>query len=368
MPGIFTTLNRIGQSPIFPTLKKNDRHMEVQLHIHAPEVHKERVEKLVEQHAKKIEKFFKKYDKTPVLEVYLNKSGSIWLRAAYSLDLKSGTVYASDKDKDEVKALQSTFKKFEKALKHALQKERKDYLYKRKNRQKDFARSATGFLRMYKMEGDEQAFGDLLRKTIPNVGAYMARRVQMAEASHHVEKGQVQLQELEKELYSQIYRQIEEAPNSSEQFDLWAFQMADAMLDKALGEPAHMQKADLDTLDKAALEKLHARFQDEQADVLRHLPADRHYQLEDVLDSDEDADLLDRLHDELTREEANEVLLAVLTQLPPLQRTIFDLSVQEGLSPQEIARIKRLQPAQVERILREVRAKLRSALQRRFGL
>lgn len=348
--------------------KQKQKHMEIRLHINAPEVHKERVEKLVAQHAKKFEKFFKKYGKTPVLEVYLNKSGSTWLRAAYSLDLKSGTVYASDKDKDEVRALQSTFKKFEKALKHALQKERKDYLYKRKNRQKDFARSAVGFLRMYKMEGDEQAFNDLLRKTLPNVRAYMARRVQMAEASHHVEKGHVKLPELEKQLYSQIYRQIEEAPNNSEQLDLWAFQMADAMLDRALSEPADMQKPDLDALDKEALTALHARFHDEQRDMLRDIPADRQYHLEDVFDSEQDADVLERIHDELSREEANEVLLAVLAQLPPLQRTIFDLSVQEGLLPQEIAQIKRLQAHQVEQILREVRAKVRSALQRRFGL
>ncbi len=342
--------------------------MEVQLYVKALEVNKEQIEQVVQQHARKLDKFFKKYGKAPVLEVHLNEAGGIWLRAACSLDLKSGTVYASEKDKDAVKALQATFKKFEKALKHALEKERKDYLYKRKNRQKDFARSATGFLRMYKQEGDEQAFGDLLRKTIPNVGEYMERRLQMAEASLHVGKGQVQLAELEQQLHRAIYDKIEEAPANSEQFDLWAFQLADELLDKALHEPQNMEKEDLDAIGGEKLRELQEHFHGEQAEMLAAIQSDRYYRLEDIFDPEADADILDRLNDELTREEANEVILAVLTQLPPYQRTIFDLAVLEGMTPAEIAQVKRTDEQTVAKALREVRAKMRSALMRRFGL
>ncbi len=342
--------------------------MEVQLHIHAAEVKKAQVEKLVHQHTKKIEKFFKKYSKKPTLEVFINPSGNIWIRVAYSIDLKSGTVYASEKDKDATKALQATFKKFQKALKHALEKERKDYLYKRKNRQKDFARSATGFLRMYKTEGDQQAFNDLLRKTIPNISEYMERRLHMAEASHHIEKGTVSLPQLEEKLHHQIYEQIEQAPSSSEQFDLWAFQLADELLDQELHEQQVPQKEDLDTLDATQLQKIQRQFHDEQQDMLAHLHSDRYYHLEDVFDEEEASELLEKLDDELSREEANEVIMAVLTQLPPFQRTIFDLAVQEGLTAEEIAQVKRTNKAEVDKALREVRAKLCSALQRRFGL
>ncbi len=73
----------------------------------------------------------KNYGKDVQLTVIFDHSSATY-KVSASLDLKSKKLLVVEEDTDPVKALHAVFQALKKAFRHQYEKEKKDYLYKRK--------------------------------------------------------------------------------------------------------------------------------------------------------------------------------------------------------------------------------------------
>ena len=89
------------------------------------------IKEICDEKASYYAELFKKYDKNMTLEVIFDHSSAVY-KVSASLNMKSKKLLLVEEDKNVIKALNTLFSKFKKAVKRQQELERKDYEYKRK--------------------------------------------------------------------------------------------------------------------------------------------------------------------------------------------------------------------------------------------
>ncbi len=97
------------------------------------ESYRNEIKNICEEKIEFYQNLFKKYDKNLTVELIFNKSSSTY-SVSVSIDLKSKKILLAEEDKNVIKAIQKLCKEFKKAVKRQYELEKKEYLYKRKNR------------------------------------------------------------------------------------------------------------------------------------------------------------------------------------------------------------------------------------------
>ncbi len=339
-----------------------------------------KLEQQVAAFAKKLERVLKDYSKPLHLEVHVSKTGRNQWRVAYALNMKNGQViYASEKADEVGKAAELLEDKFVRLVRKHRAEERQEALRRRWQRKLESLMAATPDLDTYKKEGERDAFVHLLSRFLPEVTAYVRRRLRMAEAARLVPKGMFRPEDLADEVWIRAWDRYGEEPLTEQNFKVWIYRLAEEVLDETLKEAEKEKK-----LHAVSIEEWTAR---EMKEMEEHFSADADgdlvliEELDDIsyhLDeyNTDDFELVDAEEEELIKkieEEAVEENIPVdrkvrrrikmaLARLPMRDRSIFDLHVLQGLTVEEVAQVKQLEVAEVENIIASVRRRVKEAL------
>ncbi len=340
----------------------------------------DKLEAQVVAFAKRLERVLKGYSKPLHLDVHVSKVGRNSWRVAYSLNMKNGQIlYASEKADDVLAAAEKLEDKFVRLVRKHRAEERHEALRRRWQRKLESLIAATPYLDTYKEEGEREAFVQLLSRFLPEVTAYVRRRLRMAEAAGLVPKGMFRAEGLADEVWIRAWDRYGEEPLTEQNFKVWIYRLAEEVLDETL-EEAKKEKE----LHTVSIEEWTAR---EMKEMEEHFSADADgdlvliEELDDIsyhldeYDTD-DFELVDAEEEELIKkieEEAAEDNIPIdrkvrrrikmaLARLPMRDRSIFDLHVLQGLTVEEIAQVKRLEVAEVENIIASVRQRVKQAL------
>ncbi len=172
----------------------------------------EKFTKEVEQRIETLKKYFKRYDKKDlILEVFIKPTSSYLYRVSINLNLKSETVNIAEKDKDPLKAFIAAYKKLKTIVKEKIRLERKEHLYKRKNRKIKNVSNFIEDLKEYSAEKEFELFKEILDKNLRRIKYYLKNNLKVANLLKS-NRGNWKLEQLIEEYILLIYENIDKAP------------------------------------------------------------------------------------------------------------------------------------------------------------
>jgi len=136
---------------------------------------REQLEKKVALYAKNLARYFKRYEYPVVLECYIKKDNKRW-KITLKIPLRERTIVAEEKDFKLMQALKSAYTTLKREVKKAKELERKDYLYKRKNRVRKKLYELVNEL--FLVRADEKEFKKKLHDSLQEVNEYIFRRIE----------------------------------------------------------------------------------------------------------------------------------------------------------------------------------------------
>lgn len=246
-----------------------------------------------------------------------------------------------------------------------------------KEGRKAHGRAALSFDRLIQhKEHDEQTkFNQTMRRLLPEIEGYIARRLRVALRNGHLPSGKYKVEDFTDELYVRAFDAINEVEAGENLFP-WLFKKADELLEEAM-ETEHFNELFFENIDnytRAEWEQMQVDFSaDGDGDLMLleefNDPSYPNYEyiLKDVfvLESPEQS-WLEKLNKELSDSDIHQHIDMVLHQLPAPMRSVYDLSVNQRFQPYEIAKIKRISVYQVEQYLVEAQRTIRRSFVQRF--
>lgn len=335
---------------------------------------KSQLEQEIASQAGRLERFFKNYPKPVELHAHLSRERSGVYSLAYSLNLRNGVVvYAAERGRDLPAVAKELYPKFKRALKRQLQLERKQYLYERKERRRKSTQLLLEHLRQHHQQSEQESFYNLFARMTPSLRKYLQRQWKEALAERQITAPPIDFQGLLDELYAFVYERFRSDLVTEATFETWVYEQAEEFLTRKLEAldaevPRALSVETLSEEEMAALDESFSANAEGQPTLLEEFDDisyhNEEYTLEDLFPTEEEeAQWLSVLDGEEEPQEWDIARISrhikmALARLPREQRAVFDLHVQEKLSPADIARIKHLDERRVEELLREARARV----------
>ncbi|HZW31087.1 MAG TPA: sigma factor-like helix-turn-helix DNA-binding protein [Isosphaeraceae bacterium] len=238
------------------------------------------------------------------------------------LILPAGTLVAEESADDAAVALKRVARTLGEEIKRHKDRLRHEHLEQRKSRRREVLGAAGPLLQRDAELGRSQAFFELLRPLLGTLRDHARRELRIAELEGGLPTGQVTEDDLMDEVLLRAWRQFPHRPRWVA-LDLWLL----GLLHQALGEWG-------EGVPPAPAESTR-RPGDEEEWFAPLFGEEEPLGWEDLLPADED-DPASRLEAEEERERA----LALLSQLPLVQRRAFALRVLEGYEADDIAKIQ----------------------------
>ncbi|GEM_PF-343821 len=359
--------------------------MKIKLNIIRPqELPQETLDKLeahLATYAEKLARILHGYSKPLQLDVHVSKTGPNEWRIAYSLNMKNGhIIYASHKASNVLSAAGQLNDKFLRLVRKHRAEERREAQRRRWQRKLESLVQLNTYLEDYKKGGERESFVQLLSKLLPEVRAYIGRRLRMAEAAGLVPKGMYSPQGLADEVWLRAWeRYDQDALEHQQNFKVWIYKIAEEVLDEQLREAEKEKNARAVSIEEwtaREMKEMEEHFSvdadgdlvliEELDDISYHLDE---YTTEDIelIDADEEA-LLKKIEEEASADnipidrKVRKRIKMALTRLPMQQRSIFDLHILQGLTTEEVAYIKNMNATEVEQTIHAVRQRIKQAL------
>lgn len=236
--------------------------------------------------------------------------------------------------------------------------------------------SALSFQELIRSKEDEdrEAFNKLMQTILPDVEGYIARRLSASVRNGQIPLGKYKVGEFVNELYLMAFEQIGEIEDEKD-LPYWLFQKADGLLENvALEEELNGTFLEnIEKYSKAEWDAMQEDFNtDDEGDPMSSEPFDDptypkyEYRLEDVFNEDPEGELLEMLIEEIGTDKIHDHVDMVLEKLPLPIRSVYDLEVNQGFRPHEIARIKHHSVKRVETFLAKARGIVRQSIEQRF--
>ncbi len=328
------------------------------------------LEKEAEKKAQSLDKYFKRYDKQDlILEIYVKQTGSYLYRISLNINLRSGTINIIEKDKDILKAFNRAFKKLKDTVKEKIKLERKEHLYKRKNRKIQNYATFVEDLKDYSAEQNFELFKELLDKNLRRIKYYLKNNLKIA-TLQNINKANWKVNDLIEEYMLLIYENIDKAPADKDKFYLWLFKMADKLL---------YEKFDETQVDFISIEEMIAG---EYADMEETFTADAEGELRTIDEFEEedisysvniyhpedifagDDEMIEYAGENFSEMEFNEKVNLLLAKKRLLERSIYHLYYIEGFDFEQIAWIKDISPKEVAEIIDNITGEIRKELKK----
>ncbi|HDS07765.1 MAG TPA: hypothetical protein ENO05_09075 [Bacteroides sp.] len=311
------------------------------------------------------------YPKAAVADIYFNAVGGSNYQVSVVVNLKGDMIYLKQKGSDMEALLHALFDRMRLTVSKNIHKERKEYLYRRKDRQSAAFMDHLAGLQELKREKDRMVFNQLLKIILGDVAGYVKRRIKSAEMTTAINRGKFKIQELLDELYLKIYDRFDQVPEGKQEARAWLFHQADEILKEKFREidfeESHFEQ--LDRLVDAEYQSLEEGFTVdaeneiipvEELDDAGQVP-DR-YSAEDLIYGEDEESLLDEITLRLNQEEIHTFIERELAKLPVFKRTIMDLYLVNQMTVEEIAGIKQVSETEVEAVVREINADIKRKL------
>ena len=225
-----------------------------------------------------------------------------------------------------------------------------------------------------KEEDDQHEFNKLMQPLLPDVKAYLAQRLSNTVRSGLLPSGKYKVEDFLDELYLRAYEQIGEVEDEKD-LHPWLFKKSDELLQDAIVDEEFNVSflKDINLYTRAEWDQMQEEFSAEgDGDLVMLEEFDdpsypRYaYKISDVFVSDPQEGLMKELDAELKATEIHDHINMVLHHLPVPLRSVYDLAVNQGFKPYEIARIKGISVYQVEAYMAKVREIIRLSLKTRF--
>ena len=238
------------------------------------------------------------------------------------------------------------------------------------------SRVTTGFdeLKKLKAEGRREAFNEKLLGLLPDVKRYITRGLRLALAKGVISHNKYRPDDFFDQLFLDVYDHLSEVPNGKA-FHAWLFSRAESLLEemevKEIFDTFLFEN--VDDYSRAERSEMDESFStDGDGDLIMMDELDdisykrHHYLLRNIFLDDAHEDLMAMIESTGGQKRVESHLDNVLFELPPNLRSVFELAYEQGFEPEEIARIKHMEPQQVDSLLQKARKQLRETLSERI--
>ncbi len=278
------------------------------------------------------------------------------LKITLSTNLTTGSVNHSQTGESLKSLVPEVFDKFSEKVNNEVEKIRKKYSFNKKN-------SFVGAISITESELlnlDESArtelFKSLITSTLPDMIGYIKRRVYSARMANIKVFNNVFVKDIVSEVILQVYGRFQSDIANVRDFNIWNIQEADKVLNEILENNDHFRgEISYEQLVDHELGELEEEYtMDADGDYVMHEEMDD-YELENNYNEEllslyvGDKDQLEEI--ETPDEELNDKIFDELIKLPIKYQSIYDLYYFEHLEMEEIAKIKDLEPIEIEAIL-----------------
>ena len=229
-------------------------------------------------------------------------------------------------------------------------------------------------LKTLKETDQREAFNELLLKVLADTRRYLTRGLRVALSKGVISHNKYEPEDLSDQLIIDVYDHLEEA-GDKDQFHTWLFKRAVKLLDDLeVSEEFDTYFYDnIDDYSRAELEKLQEPWSaDGDGDfiLMDNLDdisyKDHTYIMKNIFLDDAHEDMMALMESKDSRESTQRYLNAVLYRLPPVMRSVFELSTEQLFTAEEISRIKGIPEGQVETMLERAKELLRESLKDRL--
>ncbi len=331
------------------------------------EIAAEGFEEAIEKSIRQLEKLFKRYSKPVTVEVILTEDGRQYV-ITLEINLKTGPVVVKRSGFELYPLLKEAVATLRKQIISRLSKERKEHLYKRKERQVATLGDLVQHLDETYETDDKVTFEHLFKSGIPGLYNYFARRLRQTRLKDQKDDS-LSIDNLINELYLRVYDQFGDHPKDQQELLGWIYQIADDILEEKLKEQGTDEPAaDSEELRKQEYEELQQTFSvdaERQPTMLDEFddPAFIHnlYNVEDIFtDNPDEAGRIQQQVDEvMSRNEFHDHILEELSRQSLFHRSVFDLYVLEKFDMEEIAEIKNSTVDEINEVILNTRTYLK---------
>ena len=228
----------------------------------------------------------------------------------------------------------------------------------------------------YKRKENRESFNKELLRILPKMYRYVAKRLNSAVANGKLNKGMFNPSDFTDQLFIEVYDNIDDIKSENE-LHVFLFKKVDELLENSLVEEEfdHVFFDNIDTYSKPEWDAMEENYtQDADGDFVLLEELDdtslnkSNYSLEHVFITQEEKQLADKLDASLNKERIYRHIQLVLNKMNMPMRTVYELFTDEGLTTEEIAKIRKTSIDQVEELLALARQLLKDSFEKRFLL
>lgn len=228
----------------------------------------------------------------------------------------------------------------------------------------------------YKRKENRESFNTELLKVLPQIYRYVSKRLNSAIANGKLNKGMFNPSDFTDQLFIEVYDNIDDIKSENE-LHVFLFKKVDELLEDSLVEEEfdYVFFDNIDTYSKPEWDAMEENYtQDADGDFVLLEELDdtslnkSNYSLEHVFITQEEKQLADKLDASLNKERIYRHIQLVLNKMNMPMRTVYELFTDEGLTTEEIAKIRKTSIDQVEELLALARQLLKDSFEKRFLL
>lgn len=198
------------------------------------------------------------YRKNLLLEVYVSKVNSHSYKVSLSLKLKSKLLFLEEKGSNILTLANNLLEKLRNVTKQQIVKEKKEHLYKRKQRKTESFSEYAHHLDSYYAEKENEQFKHLIKKLLPSLHSYILRYLQ---THGHDIKLRFSVQEIVDEVYIHLFERFNERPITSDDLSSWIYNITREYLEKHLMENSiEKEQLDISKLAEAELKTMEEKI------------------------------------------------------------------------------------------------------------
>lgn len=216
--------------------------------------YRKKTKDIIKSQVKRLNRVTKNYPKPLVVQIHFNQYKKRGYHISALVNLKEHVVLITENgDRPDI-CINRLFNRLKVSLTEKINKERKEYLYNRKNKRFKAFYENLSYLQDLKNENEKEFFNHLLGILLKDVSDYIKRRLKSAQLTSAVKRGKFKPEELLDELYLQIYDNIDKMPANEKDTIIWIYRLADELLNRLFDE-IQFEKENIDRIENIVEEE-----------------------------------------------------------------------------------------------------------------
>lgn len=336
---------------------------------------KKRVNHIVKKQTNRLSRIADNYRKPIVINIFFNQVDNITYQVSALVELREHVLYLKEQDTNIEAAIYKLFDKLKLSITQKIHKEKRNYISRRKRTRLKNFQDNLEHLKDLSQEQTKDTFKKVLKILLNDISRYIKRRVKASELTTELKKGRLDENEILDELYLILFDNIDEIPADIKEINAWLYQKADELLNTKLKEYRISKEKliGIDNLLKKEIQSFDEQFTadaDEKIIPLEELdeftPENGGYSIYELLFNENEESLIEEITLKIHQDKIQKIIQLELAKLPESVRSIMDLYLNDQLTDEEIAEIKKRPVEEIQKIITskssEIKQKLTSIL------